>query len=91
MNLSELQPESSMAGRAGLVLRFLCTRELLWMATAFLPEPEPVDPALSAAELLTIVARLYRELQAAPRDQQPALIARIRWYADRYRQLEASL
>jgi hypothetical protein len=49
--------------------------------------PRPVDPTLSADALLAIIEQLYRQLQAAPRQQQPARIAHIRRYADRYWQI----
>jgi hypothetical protein len=58
----------------------------LRMAKAAIPfscDP-PVDLHLSAAQLLSIVRRLYHALPAEP---GPASIAQIRRYADRYRSI----
>lgn len=64
----------------------------LRMAKAALPvdafHHQPIDPTLSAEELLAIVKQLYRALGTAPRDRHPALTARIRAHADRYRQVD---
>jgi hypothetical protein len=49
--------------------------------------PRPVDPRLTADALLAIIRQLYQQLQAAPREHQPARIAHIRRYADRYWQI----